>query len=111
MSTSSASALAGIQAFAFRMLRLVLRIAFGLLATVFALVLLLAALIFFVGLAITSLVTGRRPSPAVVFGQFQRYSPQAVWRPTPRGDTPVPVAAGEIVDVEVREIDHDRRQR
>jgi hypothetical protein len=57
-----------------------------------------------------SLVTGRRPAPAVVFGNFQRYSPQGMWPGASRGEAVTPgQQAGEVVDVEVREIRDDKR--
>lgn len=43
----------------------------------------------------------------MVFSRFQRFSTQGMWpgRPTPKG----PVNAGEVVDVEVREVREDKR--
>lgn len=90
-------------------LSFVLKLFLGLLAAVFAVSLLVAALIFVVASLIKSLFTGRKPAPAVLFGRFQRFSPQGRWpgaaRQNPAGRSPSDV----VVDVEVREVQGDKR--
>ena len=94
-------------------LRFVLKLVFGLLAAVFALSLLLAALIYVAFSLLISLFTGRPSTPAIMFGQFrrfQRFSPQAMWSGGPaREASSVSPGSGEVVDVEVREVRSDRR--
>ena len=62
-----------------QILRFFLKLALGLFAAIFAVSLLLAALIVVALSLLKSLVTGRKPSPAMVFGRFQRFSPQGMW--------------------------------
>lgn len=94
-------------------LRFVLKLVFGLLAAVFALSLLLAALIYLAFSLLKSLITGRPSMPTMVFGQFrrfQRFSPQGMWSGGPaREAAPASPGTGEVVDVEVREVRSDRR--
>lgn len=84
-----------------RVLRGVIRLALALAALVFVLSLLLASLVVVVGVSLWSLVTGRKPAPAVVFSRFrqtsQRYT-QGVW---PGG---VRKPLGDVVDVEATEV-------
>jgi hypothetical protein len=89
-----------------KILRFFLKLALGIFAAVFALSLLAAALIVVVLSVLKSLVTGRKPAPAVVFGRFQRYSPQGMWPGQGNATTP---RGGEVVDVEVREVRDDKR--
>jgi hypothetical protein len=87
--------------------RFILKLTLGLLAAVFALSLLAAALVFVALNLLKSLLTGRKPAPAMVFGRFQQFSPQAMW--PGRGDPVKPNTAGEVLDVEVREVRNDQR--
>lgn len=91
-----------------KILRFFLKVLLGLFAAVFAVSLLVAALIVVALSLLKSLVTGRRPAPAMVFGRFQRYSPQGMWpggAGRGAGDTP----PADVVDVEVREVRDDKR--
>ena len=87
-----------------RVLRGVLRLALALAALVVVLSLLLASLVVVVGVSLWSLVTGRKPAPAVVFSRFrqtsQRYT-QGVW---PGGTGGVRRPMGDVVDVEATEV-------
>ena len=92
-----------------KILRFFLRLVLGLFAAVFAVSLLVAALIVVALSLLKSLITGRKPAPAMVFGRFQRYSPQGMW---PGGAGPNAGNAtpdGDVVDVEAREVRDDRR--
>ncbi|OGA95559.1 MAG: hypothetical protein A3E79_04535 [Burkholderiales bacterium RIFCSPHIGHO2_12_FULL_61_11] len=91
-------------------LRLILTVVLGLFAAVFAVSLLAAALIVVVLSLLKSLITGRKPAPAMVFGRFQRFSPQGMWPGRPAPEKPANPNAGHIVDVEAREVPEDRRQ-
>ena len=88
-------------------LRFILKLTLGLFAAVFALSLLAAALVFVALSLLKSLLTGRKPAPAMVFGRFQQFSPQAMW--PGRGAPVKPNTAGEVLDVQVREVRNDQR--
>jgi len=92
-----------------KILRFFLKLVLGLFAAVFALSLLAAALIVVVLSLLKSLVTGRKPAPAMVFGRFQRYSPQGMWPGGSGQGNPASPRAGDVVDVEVREVRDDKR--
>lgn len=88
-----------------RILRFALKLALGLFAAIFAVSLLVAALIVLALSLLKSLITGRKPAPGAVFGRFQRFSPQGMWPGGPRPEgTASPARAGDVVDVEVREV-------
>jgi hypothetical protein len=95
------------------LLGFVLKLVFGLLAAVFALSLLMAAVIYVAVSLLLSLFTGRPSTPAMMFGQFrrfQRFSPQGMWSGGPaREAAPASPGKGEVVDVEVREVRSDKR--
>jgi hypothetical protein len=88
-------------------LRFSLRLVLWVFAAVFALSLLAAALVVMTLGLLKALITGQKPQP-VVFGRFQKFSPDAFW---PRAGTPGSAAARDagVVDVEVREIRDDKR--
>ncbi|GBU15285.1 hypothetical protein AwPolaro_06630 [Polaromonas sp.] len=90
--------------------RFILKLVLGLLAAIFAFSLLAVALIFIVFSLLKSLITGRKASPAMVFGRFQQFSPQGMWpgRQTKPGQESAS-QANNIVDVEVREIKDDKQ--
>ena len=92
-----------------KILRFFLKLVLGVFAAVFAVSLLFAALIVVVLSVLKSLITGRKPAPAVVFGRFQRYSPQGMWPGAPAQGNAANPRAGEVVDVEVREVRDDKR--
>lgn len=92
--------------------RFILKLVLGLFAAIFTLSLLAAALIFVVLSLLKSLVTGRKASPAMVFGRFQQFSPEGMWpgRATrPAHETAA--QADNIVDVEVREVRDEKQLR
>ena len=92
-----------------KILRFFLKLVLGIFAAVFALSLLAAALIVVVLSVLKSLITGRKPAPAVVFGRFQRYSPQGMWPGGPAQGSTANPRPGDVVDVEVREVRDDKR--
>lgn len=92
-----------------KILRFFLKLVLGIFAAVFAVSLLIAALIVVVLSVLKSLITGRKPAPAVVFGRFQRYSPQGMWPGGPAQGNAANPRAGDVVDVEVREVRDDKR--
>jgi hypothetical protein len=110
-----------VTAFFNRLLQLVVRVLFWMFAAVAALALLAVALVVVLLSVIRALITGRRPSPGVVFGRFGSFNASTgMWsRAKPQADNaPVqaPIdrflknrplaarAAGPVVDVEVREV-------
>ena len=86
--------------------RFILKLVLGLFAAIFALSLLAAALVMVVLSMITALLTGRKPAPAVVFGRFQKFSPEGMW---PQHQARKDNATTAVVDVEAREVRDDRR--
>ena len=100
-----------LDSFLSRILRFILRLLLGLFAAIFALSLLVAALVVVALSLLKLLLTGRKPAPAKVFGRFQQFSPQGMWRGGPaRACSARPSSAGDVVDVEVREVREDRRR-
>lgn len=89
-----------------RLLRFLLKLVIAVFAAALAVGLLLVALVVLALSLLKSLITGRKPVPAMVFGRFQKFSPQGMWPgQTPRADA----GKGDIVDVEVREIRDEQR--
>jgi hypothetical protein len=93
-------------------LKLVLA-AFGL---VFVVSLLAAALIVLAFSLLKSLITGKKTAPAMVFGRFQKFSPEGMWPGASRregrdGNSGKSGTASDVVDVEVREIKSDVDKR
>ena len=92
--------------------RFILKLVLGLFAAIFALSLLAAALIFVVFSLLKSLFTGRKASPAKVFGRFQQFSPQGMWPGRASLSSHENAAqADNIVDVEVREVTDEKQLR
>jgi len=92
-----------------KILRFFLKLVLGLFAVVFAVSLLVAALIVVALSLLKSLITGRKPAPAMVFGRFQRYSPQGMWPGGAGSDAASTSRTGDVVDVEAREVRDDKR--
>lgn len=99
--------------FVSRMIGLALKIVIGLFAALFAISLLVAGLIVFIVLLLKSLITGRRPAASMAFGRFQQFSSQNGWsgRGAREGASKPnsKPGAGDVVDVEVREVRDDQR--
>ena len=88
-----------------QLLRFVLKLLLVALGLVFAVSLLAAALVMVVVSLLKSLITGKKLAPAVVFGRFQKFAPSAMWPgAAPRDAAGQSPAAGQVVDVEAREI-------
>ena len=85
-----------------RLVRGVLKLVLGVAALVFVLSLLLATLVAVLGMSLWALITGRKPSPFVVFNRFrqtsQRYT-QGAW---PSRSPVQPM--GDVVDVQAHEV-------
>ena len=89
-----------------KVLRFIIKLVFGVFALILVVSLVTAAVIALVVRKITSLITGKKTEPTMVFGHFQRFSQAGVWP----GTASKPAAADDIVDVEVREVRDDKRQ-
>ena len=70
--------------------------AFGL---VFAISLLLLALIVVVLSLLKALITGKKPAPVMVFSKFQKFAPGSMWPGATRGQN-----TSDVLDVDVREV-------
>ena len=90
--------------------RFILKVTLALFAAVFAVSLLLAALVLVVFTLLKALITGQKPSPAMVFGRFQKFSPQGMW-PVRPAQKETPPGTGTVVDVEAREVPDDKTPR
>ena len=82
------------------LLRFVLKLVLGVMALIFAISLLLVALLVVVFTLFKALLTGKRPASAVVFKRFRQYSAKDVWRRT----SSTARSSSAVVDVEVRDI-------
>lgn len=91
-----------------QLLSFVFKFLLGLFAVIFAVSLLVAGL-FVVALSLLrALFTGQKAAPSAVFGRFQRFSHQNMWPDRSSRGRPDSPSAGEVVDVDAREIPVDR---
>lgn len=99
----------GISDFLNRLLSGVFKLLLVMAAAVFVFSLLLATVVVVAGVSIWSLLTGRKPTPAVVFGRFRQTSDRVtrgVWPNRQRPEGPGrPV--GDVVDVQAHEVPDD----
>ena len=95
-----------IQQFINRLFGAAFKLLLAVAAAVFLLSLLAAALVVVLGVTLWSLLTGRKPAPARVFGQFRQASERYTGRSWPGGASAGTRAGGadDIVDVPVREV-------
>ena len=93
------------QGFIGLLLRFIIRLVLGVFALILVASLVTAALIALLVRTVTSLITGKKPEPTMVFGHLQRFKQAGAWPTAPSKQSP----AGDIVDVEVREIRDDKR--
>lgn len=89
--------------------RFLLKLVLGIFAAVFALSLLAATLTVVVFSLLASLLTGRKPVPAMVFGRFKQFSQASMWPGGSQRVAPLKADTRQVVDVEVREIHEDKR--
>lgn len=103
----------GITEFLHRLLRAVFRLVLVAAAAVFLLSLLLATLVVMLAVTVWAVVTGRKPEPARIFGQFRATSARYGRGAWSGGTSPGAGSASkpaDIVDVaahEVRDLPHD----
>ena len=91
--------------FVSRFFRFALKLVLAAFGLVFVVSLLAAALIVVVFSLLKSLITGKKPAVSMTFNRFQQYLPKGMWpgaagREAQNGSA----KAGDVVDVEVREI-------
>lgn len=92
-----------------RLFRFALKLVLAAFAIALGLSVLAAALIIMVLSVFKSVLTGKKPAPFVVFSRVQKYSPGGVWPGAAgREAQGVSAKAGDVVDVEVREIRNDK---
>jgi len=94
-----------------RLGRTVLRLALGLAAAVFLLSLLLASLLAVLGVSLWALVTGRRPTPAVLFASLRERARHRAQGPWQRAAAARRADAVDVVDVQAREVPESARSR
>lgn len=105
----------GITEFFNRLARGVLRLALIAAVAVFLLSLLAATLVVMLAVTVWSVVTGRKPDPARIFGQFRQTSARytrGAWPGSPRPGAGSATPQADIVDIpahEVRDVPHDTR--
>ncbi len=89
--------------------RFILKLVLAAFGLVFVVSLLAAALVVVVLSLLKALVTGKKPAVLTTFNRFQQYSPKGMWPGAAGRDSHNGVAkTGDVVDVEVREIRHDK---
>lgn len=92
-----------------RVFRFILKLVLAAFGLVFAVSQLAAALVVVVLSLLKALMTGKKPVVLTTFNRFQQYSPKGAWPGAARRQTQNGSAkAGDVVDVEVREIRNDK---
>ena len=91
-----------------RIVGFIVKLCLGLMAAVFAVSVLVVALMVLLLSVLKSLLTGRKPAPAMVFSRFQHFSPQDMWPGNAR-QSAAGTSSAQVVDVEAREIRSDKR--
>ncbi len=87
------------QNFISRLVRFFIKLVLAVFGLVFAISLLLAALIVVLLSLLKSVITGKRPTPVMVFSKFQKFAPGGMWPGSANTQN-----ASDVVDVEVREV-------
>ena len=92
-----------------RVFRFILKLVLAALGLVFAVSLLAAALVIVVLSLLKALMTGKKPVILTTSNRFKQYTPKGIWPGAARRQTQNGSAkAGDVVDVEVREIRNDK---
>lgn len=90
------------QNFINRLVRFVIKLILAAFGLVFAISLLLAALIVIVISLLKSLITGKKPAPVMMFSRFQKFAPGGMWPGAAKAQH-----KNNVVDVQVREVPAD----
>lgn len=87
------------QNFISQLVRFVIKLILTVFGLVFAISLLLAALIVVMLSLLKSAITGKKPAPVMVFSRFQKFAPEGMWPGGAKSQN-----ASDMVDVEAREV-------
>ena len=79
--------------------RFIFKLTLAAVGLVFAVSLLLLALIVLVLSLVKAVITGKKPAPVAVFGKFQKFSPGGMWPGRAQAER-----KADVVDIEVREV-------
>ena len=90
--------------------RFILKLIFVLSAAVIAVGLLFVALTVFALSMLKSLITGRKSAPLAAFAHFQKFSQSGMWTSGPPRQPSSKTATGQVIDVEARELQDERRK-
>ncbi|MEO8013249.1 MAG: hypothetical protein ABI642_03810 [Polaromonas sp.] len=90
--------------------RFILKLVFALSAAVLAVGLLLVALTVFALSMLKYLITGRKPAPLMAFSQFRKFSQTGMWTGSFSRHPSTKAASGQVIDVEARELQDERRE-
>ena len=82
-----------------QLVRFAIKLILTVLGLVFAISLLMAALIVVLLSLLKSVLTGKKPAPVVMFSKFQKFAPGGMWPGSAKAQN-----TGDVVDVEVREV-------
>ena len=92
------------QNFISQLVRFAIKLILTVLGLVFAISLLMAALIVVLLSLLQSVITGKKPAPVVVFSKFQKFASGGIWPGAGKAQN-----TAEVVDVEVREVRADAK--
>jgi hypothetical protein len=90
------------QNFISQLVRFAIKLILTVLGLLFAVSLLMVALVVVLLSLLKSVITGKKPAPVVVFSKFQKFAPGGIWPGAAKAQN-----TGEVVDVEVREVRAD----
>ena len=88
-----------------QLIRFTVKVVLAFLGVIFAISLLLAAVVLFLVSLLKWLITGKKPAPFVIFSQFNRFRSGGGWAKTAQTKH-----TADVVDVEAREVDADPQQ-
>ena len=89
--------------------RFVLKLVFVMSAAVVAVGLLFVALTVFALSLLKSLITGRKSAPLAAFAHFQKFLQSGMWTSGAPRQPSAKATAGQVIDVEARELHDERR--
>ena len=93
------------QNFLSQLVRFAIKLVLAAFGLVFAISLLLAALVVIAISLLKSLITGKKPAPLMVFSRFQKFAPNGMWPSAAKAQN-----TADVVDVEVREVKPDQQK-
>ena len=93
------------QNFLSQLVRFAIKLALAAFGLVFALSLLLAALVVVAISLLKSLITGKKPAPLMVFSRFQKFAPNGMWPSAAKAQN-----TADVIDVQVREVKPDQQK-